>query len=620
MSSTQVGSIHYDLGLDTSKFDRAVSGISSKTKKIGDSMTNIGKKMTLGVTLPVVAGAAFAVKAASDLNETINKVDVAFKKQSKVVKEWSKTSINSMGLARQSALDAAALFGDMATSMGLNTDEAAKMSMGMVQLGADLASFKNISFAEAQTALAGVFTGETESLKRLGIVMTETNLEAYALAEGITKPIQEMSQAEKVQLRFKYIMEQTKNAQGDFSRTSQGTANQIRITQERFKELSATIGQKLLPFANQILTFLQGLIDKFSALSPGQQDFILKMVGIAAVLGPLLVVLGTLVKSVAALIPLFASPVFWVVAAVLAVVAGAVYLVWKNWDRLRPTFDAVVAKLKIVWAWFVIYILPGLKMVWSFMANQFAAAWRDIRASFEQARVALAPFMPQLKTVAKYFGIVALVVVGTFVAAIVLAIAVVAAIAVGLARLIGWAAKVVGAITAAGVAIWNWLGGLQSRVVGALAGAGSWLVRSGAAIIEGLIQGIMNKAGAVAGAVSSVLKKARDLLPSSPAKEGPFSGKGWTLYSGRSIMQGLAQGIKQSAALPQAALTSALARSSMVANVGMAMPNKQQAAGNETKIYGNVNIGSKQDADYFFNRTNRNQDVLSMGLAPMGGM
>ena len=126
----------------------------------------------------------------------------------------------------------ASLFGDMGTSMGLPTDAAAKMSMSLTGLAGDLASFKNLSLDEVQTALAGVFTGETESLKRLGIVMTETNLDAYALANGFGKTTNEMTQAEKVQLRYAYIMEMTKNAQGDYARTADGTANSIRTFQE----------------------------------------------------------------------------------------------------------------------------------------------------------------------------------------------------------------------------------------------------------------------------------------------------------------------------------------------------------------------------------------------------
>ncbi len=361
MSSTNVGSIHYDLKLDTSKFDSAVEGLNSKLSKVGDRMQDVGKRMSTFVTLPIVAGFGLAVKAASDMNETLNKIDVAFKDQADSVKAWAKDSIKNMGLAQSSALDAAALFGDMSTAMGLNTTEAASMSKSLVQLGADLASFKNIRFEEAQTALAGIYTGETESLKRLGIVMTETNLLEFAKAQGIKKTLQEMTQAEKVNLRYAYVMSVTKNAQGDFVRTADGTANQMRMTSERVKELSANIGQRLLPIAGRLLEFANKLLTKFESLSPAQQDMILKALMIAAVLGPLIWILGTLASSISAIITLVgsmsaaiggasaaftgfsalvASPIV-MPALVIAAALASIYAVYEAVQSVRAAIEAM---------------------------------------------------------------------------------------------------------------------------------------------------------------------------------------------------------------------------------------------------------------------------------------
>lgn len=435
MASQNVGSIHYELGLDTSKFDKAMAGIGAKTKAVGEKMSSVGKSMTVGLTLPIVAGAALAVKAASDLNENINKVGVAFKKNSKEVINWSKTSIKAMGLAQSSALDAASLFGDMATSMGLNTKEAAKMSMKLTQLGADLASFKNISFAEAQTALAGVFTGETESLKRLGIVMTETNLLEYAKAQGIKKTIQEMTQAEKVQLRYKYVMEKTTNAQGDFIRTGGGTANQIRITQEKFKELSATLGQRLLPFANRVLAALQGFMDKISNLTPKQQDWLLKILATVAAIGPLLIVMGKLVTAVGALIPLFSNPVFLVIAGVLAVIAGAAYLIYRNWDKVKPVIETVSASFKHIYE-------NILKPFVSFIISQYAGAFRDIKSAITTTVQTLKPFKNELALLAKLLG-------GTLLLAIIAPTVVLTTLSTMIIRLIAWLVKLGAIITKA---------------------------------------------------------------------------------------------------------------------------------------------------------------------------
>lgn len=326
------------------KTEKKFSGLSDKLAKAGDKMKDVGGKMTTRLTLPILAGAGLAVKAFSDLNETMNKVEVSFGANASAVKEWSKGSIESMGLAQQSALDAAALFGDMGTGMGQTTAEASKMSMSLTQLGADMASFKNVSFERAQTALAGIYTGETEALKSLGIVMTQTNLEEYAAAKGIKTKLNEMSQAEKVQLRYNYVMDKTKNAQGDFARTSDGIANQTRMTSERVKQLSAEFGEKLAPAFGRLLEIGGKVLDFFGRLDAKGQTILLLGLGIVAALGPVITILGHVVTAIRAvgiaMTFLGAHPMILVIMAVIAVIAGLAFLIIKNWDTLKSWFNS----------------------------------------------------------------------------------------------------------------------------------------------------------------------------------------------------------------------------------------------------------------------------------------
>ena len=253
---------------DSSKLNNAISSASSKLSSFGSKMQSVGSSLSMRLTLPLVAAGGAAIKFASDFQESMNKVDVAFGESKQEVKDFAKTTLKQFGIAEGSALDMAALFGDMATSMGLNQGTASDMSTSLVGLAGDLASFKNIGIDQAQTALAGVFTGETESLKRLGIVMTEANLKSFALSKGMDGNVKSMTQAEKVALRYSFIMQSTANAQGDFGRTSGGAANQMRIFQESLKELSANFGQVILPVFTKIVSFANGLIKKFSELSP----------------------------------------------------------------------------------------------------------------------------------------------------------------------------------------------------------------------------------------------------------------------------------------------------------------------------------------------------------------
>lgn len=378
--STNVGSIHYDLKLDTSGFDRAAAQIGDTIGKVGKKMQSMGKTMTTRVSLPLAAGFGFAIKAASDLEETINKVNVSFGDSAKSVHEWSKTSIKSMGLARQSALDATALFGDMATSMGVSEEAAAKMSMELVQLGGDLASFKNIGFEQAKTALAGIFTGETESLKRLGIVMTEANLEAFALSRGINENVSEMTQAEKVNLRLAYVMSVTKNTQGDFARTSESTANQMRITRERTKELSAEVGGKLTPIFGELLKKINGVLDAFNRLSPQQQDTILKAALVAAALGPVVFIMGSLVTAVKAVVffltILAAHPIILAIMLLIAAIAA----LWIWWDKIPGVVKLALAAI----APFIVLPMAIIKH-WDQIVGFFSRLWSGIKSGASNA-------------------------------------------------------------------------------------------------------------------------------------------------------------------------------------------------------------------------------------------
>ena len=324
------------------KLIKALDKSSNKLKQFGADASRIGKGLSVGLTLPIAAAGGAAIKLASDFEESLNKVDVSFKKSSASVKEFSKTTLTQFGIAQGTALDMAAMFGDMGTSMGLTTGQAAKMSTSMVGLAGDLASFKNIQIEEATTALAAVFTGETESLKRLGIVMTEANLKNFALTQGITKNIKEMTQAEKTTLRYMFVMANTANAQGDFARTQDGAANQMRIFTESLKQIGAEIGSFLLPAFTEIVTKVNKALASFMAFDDRTKKIIITVAGLLAAVGPLLVALGFLPKILGALsagitvvkgaLMALTSPVGLVVAALAAVA----YVVYKNWNAILP--------------------------------------------------------------------------------------------------------------------------------------------------------------------------------------------------------------------------------------------------------------------------------------------
>lgn len=287
---------------DTTQLDKALTKTQRKLEGFSKSAKSIGTKMSIGLTAPIVAAGGAAIKLASDFQESLNKVDVAFKDTSGQVKSFAKTALNSFGIAEGTALDMAALFGDMSTSMGLTTGEAAKMSTALVGLAGDLSSFKNMNIEEVTTALNGVFTGETESLKRLGVVMTETNLQQFALSQGIQKNIKDFTQAEKTLLRYEYVMGVTANAHGDFARTGGGAANQMRVFQESLKDLGVQFGDVMLPIFTDVVKKLNELIKGFKDLSFEQKQNIIEIAGLTAVIGPVLIALGSMAGAMEKLI------------------------------------------------------------------------------------------------------------------------------------------------------------------------------------------------------------------------------------------------------------------------------------------------------------------------------
>ena len=338
-----------------SELSTKMADFGTRMQNVGQSIANIGSRMTAAITLPLAAAGAAAVKLASDTEEARNKVDVVFGSMSESVKEFAANSLTSYGLAEGSALQMAGTFGAMATSMGLSQNQAAKMSTTLTALAADMASFYNVSTEVAQTSLQGVFTGETEALKKFGIVMTQTNLEEFASRQG--KVYDKMSEGEKVLTRYAFVMDATKDAQGDFGRTSDGAANSLRVFVESCKELGAAFGEAILPIITPIVQYITRLIQVFANLPAPIQKVIAVLGMIVGVIGPILVVIGTLMTSLGSIItqgPIIAAAFMNMIPAIqslagafaeltlaaapwillAAAIAAAGVLVYQNWDSI----------------------------------------------------------------------------------------------------------------------------------------------------------------------------------------------------------------------------------------------------------------------------------------------
>ena len=606
MSSTAVGSIHYDLTLDTSKFDRAADAVTGKIKSVGESMSSLGTKMTAFVTAPIVAGIGASIKAASDLNETLNKVDVAFADQAQVVRAWAKTSTKSMGLAQQSALDAAALFGDMATSMGLNTKAAADMSTGLVQLGADLSSFKNISFSEAQTALSGVFTGETESLKRLGIVMTQANLQAYALSKGINKSVQEMSQAELVSLRYSYILSVTKNAQGDFARTASGTANTMRSTSERVKELSAQIGQNFLPWVNKALATMSQWMDRFQALNPAQQQLIIKIALVVAALGPLLIIVGNLITAFGVVASVLLGPVGLALAGLVAtaIILHNVFDGWKN--AVSAVKDALQSAYNVV----APILIPSLQALWNVIQQQLWPALQRLWATISPVLI------PALQWLASVAGGILVTALYAFINTLRIVIQVLSYLVSAISNAIQWTRnlgevfyQVAPIIIGKVQEVLRWLSNLPAMIRGAVGDMSGVLWNAGVSLITGFWSGMKQKWNEVSGWLKSRATEIRTL-------KGPIDKDRIMLVNeGMAVMEGFNNGLLAGYKNVRSTLTGVTADLASGATVGNAAVGASGGINTATNFYQPVNIYNSSDAQSILRMISSNQQLTLQGVA-----
>lgn len=267
MGATSVGEIGLDLVVNQNQFHKQMSGITGLAKKAGAALAG-----------------AFAVKKiadfgkqcmelGSDLAEVQNVVDVTFPSMTAKVDAFAKNAAQSFGLSETMAKQYTGTFGAMAKAFGFSESAAYDMGTALTGLAGDVASFYNLSQDEAYTKLKSVFTGETETLKDLGVVMTQAALDQYALANGYGKTTAAMTEQEKVALRYAFVQKQLSAAQGDFARTSDSWANQTRIMSLQLQSIMATIGQGLINLFTPVIKVVNVVLGKIATLANAFKAF-----------------------------------------------------------------------------------------------------------------------------------------------------------------------------------------------------------------------------------------------------------------------------------------------------------------------------------------------------------
>lgn len=268
------GSVIIDTRMDTTGVRNGVSAIKQSFNGLGSAVKKIG--LLIGGAFAVGKLAQFGkecVELGSDLAEVQNVVDVTFTTMSDKVNEFAKNAMTSAGLSETMAKRYVGTFGAMSKSFGFSEAQAYDMSTALTQLTGDVASFYNISQDLAYIKLKSVFTGETETLKDLGVVLTQSALDQYALANGYGKTTSEMTEQEKVALRLAFVQKQLSAASGDFIRTSDSWANQVRVMQLQLQSLKATVGQGLINIFTPVLKVINILLGKLATLANAFKSF-----------------------------------------------------------------------------------------------------------------------------------------------------------------------------------------------------------------------------------------------------------------------------------------------------------------------------------------------------------
>jgi hypothetical protein len=317
-----------------------LDGISNKAKSM--------RKAFLAVSGAVTGVGIASIKFASDLDEAINKATVTFGNASGVVKEFGEASAASFGISERAANEYAGTLGTILNASGLAEGASAEMSVELVKLAADMASFNNIPIDVALEKLRSGLVGEVEPLRTVGVLLSAAEVNAQAYAQGIAEQGAQLTEAQKVQARYSLILSQTTAQQGDFTRTADSLANSTRIMKAQLEDAAAELGEQLLPAAQKIVQIANSLIERFSNLSSGTKTVILVVGGLAGALAmiglalpPIITGIGLAQTAIGAL--RFAMMAFYTSNPLLfafTAITLAIGVVIANWHH----FEGVIIK------------------------------------------------------------------------------------------------------------------------------------------------------------------------------------------------------------------------------------------------------------------------------------
>lgn len=446
---------------------------SSTFQNIGNLASGAGKALTIGVTAPLVAAGTQAFMFAADIEDAFGATEQIFGSAANEVKSWADSLESYYGIAKSDALQYGNTMGAMLKNIGgLSETEAAKTAGNLVELAGDLSAMFGGSTESAVQALTGALKGNYAMLDNYGMGVNEATIKAKALEMGLSDGTGELSLQAKQAAALALIMEQTADAQGQAAREADGASGSMKGLMTELKNLSTELGQVLIPIITPFIAKLRDLVGRFKNLSDEQKQNIVKWAGIAAALGPVLLVVGKLIAFIPSLIAGFkalgvvlgvlTSPIGLVVVAIGALVAWLVYA-WKTNENFR---------------------------------NGIINGWNNIVAAAQQLAT----------NIATWFGNMVNTIITTGTNIVNSVKQTWDNVTTSISNAVGKAKEAASSV--------------MQGVIDTIKGWFGSFVGAGANIVGMIADGIRGAVGKVTSAIGSVTSKIRDFLPFSPAKKG----------------------------------------------------------------------------------------------------
>jgi hypothetical protein len=277
---------------DVEGFSKGIMTANKETEKFSKKVVDRSKKMAKSFALAGAAAGSMAIKlgvdaakAASDMSEEISKASLIFGDGAKEIERFSETAAKSLGLSRIEAMKANSTFAILGKGAGLTGRDLTKFSTSATTLAADLGSFFNTNADEAITAIGAALRGESEPIRKFGVLLNDSTIKAKAMEMGLYDGKGALDVQAKSLAAYEVILEQTTDAQGDFARTSDGAAGQTKIFQAELDNLKITFGNNLLPIMTNVVTFaneklipvIKNIADGFSGNNGGLSERALEL-------------------------------------------------------------------------------------------------------------------------------------------------------------------------------------------------------------------------------------------------------------------------------------------------------------------------------------------------------